>query len=257
MSNKTGLGLALYAKAQLGKPYWWGTFGQTASAQLLAQKRAQYPDYYTAIDFPAQFGYRVHDCVGLIKGYLWSETPTSPPVYGLTPDVAVSGLYDACKRRGEIGSIPEIPGVCVFKKDMSHVGVYMGQGMVIEALGHAYGVVTSALGSRPWAYWGMPKWIDYGSGAEPAADTDAGGETPAGALCTVELPLLKRGATGEPVRAAQALLLLRGYELPVYGADGDFGSETAAAVEDCQLDNSLEPDIEIGPDTWSVLIKGR
>ena len=88
MSKKTGTGLAAYAKAQLGKPYWWGTFGQTATPQLLAQKRAQYPSYYQAVDFPAQFGHRVHDCVGLIKGYLWSETPTSPPVYGLTPDVA-------------------------------------------------------------------------------------------------------------------------------------------------------------------------
>ena len=257
MSTKTGLGLALYAKAQLGRPYWWGTFGQTASAQLLAAKRAQYPSYYTAIDFPAQYGYRVHDCVGLIKGYLWSDTPESPPVYGRTPDVAVSGLYDACKRRGEIGSIPEIPGVCVFKKDMGHVGVYVGKGMVIEALGHAYGVVTSALGSRPWAYWGMPKWIDYGSGAEPAADIDAGNETPTGALCTVELPLLKRGATGEAVRAAQALLLLRGYELPRWGTDGDFGDETAAAVEACQADHDLTVDTEIGPDTWAVLIEER
>lgn len=254
MNKKTGAGLAAYAKAQLGKPYWWGTFGQTASAQLLAQKRQQYPSYYTAVDFPAQFGQRVHDCVGLIKGYLWSDTPTSQPIYGLTPDVAVSGLYDACSHKGDIGSIPEIPGVCVFKKDMGHVGVYMGQGMVVEALGHAYGVVTSALGSRPWAFWGMPKWIDYGSGAE-----EPDGETPqpVGPTCTVTLPLLKRGATGPAVEAAQALLQLRGYELPRWGVDGDFGGETADAVDRFQTDNGLEADIEIGPDTWAKLIRGR
>ena len=256
MSTKTGLGLALYAKAQLGRPYWWGTFGQTASAQLLAAKRAQYPSYYTAIDFPAQYGYRVHDCVGLIKGYLWSDTPESPPVYGRTPDVAVSGLYDACKRRGDIGSIPETPGVCVFKKDMSHVGVYMGRGLVIEALGHAYGVVTSSLGSRPWAYWGMPKWIDYGSGAEDP-DEDEPQPQPAGPTCTVTLPLLKRGAAGPAVEAAQELLQLRGYELPRWGTDGDFGQETADAVDRLQTENGLEADIEIGPATWAVLIGGR
>lgn len=28
---KTGTGFAEYAIAQLGRPYWWGTFGQTAS----------------------------------------------------------------------------------------------------------------------------------------------------------------------------------------------------------------------------------
>lgn len=256
MSKKTGTGLAAYAKAQLGKPYWWGTFGQTATPQLLAQKRQQYPSYYTANDFNSQMGRRVHDCVGLIKGYLWSETPDSPPQYGLTPDVAVSGLYAACSRKGDIGSIPEIPGVCVFKKDMGHVGVYVGKGMVIEALGHAYGVVTSALGSRPWAYWGMPKWIDYGSGAEDP-DEDEPQPHPAGPTCTVTLPLLKRGAAGPAVEAAQELLQLRGYELPRWGADGDFGDETAAAVEACQADNDLTVDTEIGPDTWAVLIEGR
>ena len=71
------------------------------------------------------------------------------------------------------------------------------------------------------------------------------------------LPLLKRGATGEAVRAAQDLLLLRGYELPVYGVDGDFGDETAAAVAEFQQDAGLEPDVEIGPATWSALIDGR
>ncbi len=39
--SKTGKGLAEYAIAQLGRPYWWGTFGQTASADLLAAKREQ------------------------------------------------------------------------------------------------------------------------------------------------------------------------------------------------------------------------
>ena len=38
MSKKTGVGLAAYAKAQLGKPYWWGTFGQTATPQLRSWK---------------------------------------------------------------------------------------------------------------------------------------------------------------------------------------------------------------------------
>ena len=29
--SKTNTGLVAYAKAQLGKPYWWETFGQKAS----------------------------------------------------------------------------------------------------------------------------------------------------------------------------------------------------------------------------------
>lgn len=126
--TKTNTGLVEYALAQLGKPYWWGTFGQTASAALLAQKREQYPEYYKANDFKPQFGQRVHDCVGLIKGYLWSDTPQSAPTYKASQDVAVSGLYLTCKEHGNMGTMPDLPGVCVFMANMGHVGVYVGDG---------------------------------------------------------------------------------------------------------------------------------
>ena len=39
---KTGQGLKEYALAQLGRPYWWGCFGQIADGALYAQKKAQY-----------------------------------------------------------------------------------------------------------------------------------------------------------------------------------------------------------------------
>ena len=130
--SKTNAGLVAYAKAQLGKPYWYGTFGQTASAALLAQKRTQYPGYYTADDFESQFGQKVHDCVGLIKGYRWCDTPDSEPAYKSVQDVAVSGLYMSCPESGSIDTMPDIPGVCVFMRDMSHVGVYIGGGYGLQ-----------------------------------------------------------------------------------------------------------------------------
>lgn len=154
MTTKTGEGLAQYALAQLGRPYWWGTFGQTASAALLAQKRAQYPEHYTADDFESQFGKRVHDCVGLIKGYLWSDTAQSAPVYCAAQDVAVSGLYRSCVRRGDIAKMPQLTGACVFMEGLGHVGVYVGDGYVVEASGHAKGVVRTRLKDRGWALWG-------------------------------------------------------------------------------------------------------
>ena len=245
--KKTAAGLAAYAKAQLGKPYWWGTFGQIATPQLLEAKRAQYPSNYTANDFSSQMGKRVHDCVGLIKGYLWSETPDSPPQYGLTPDVAVSGLYAACTQKGDIKTIPEIPGVCVFKKDMGHVGVYVGHGMVVEALGHAYGVVTSALGSRPWTFWGMPEWIDYGDEAKQPQEETA-------KMCSVRLPIVEPGDTGDTVKAMQRLLIGRGYSCGIWGADGDYGSSTKKAVLKFQKEAGLLEDAEIGPKTWAALL---
>lgn len=177
---KTSRGLLEYAIAQLGNPYWFGTFGQIADQTLLNNRRASYPNYYTATDFPSQFGQRVHDCVGLIKGYRWSDTPTSAPVYNPAQDVSAQGLFAQCSTTfGAIGDTnwttlySTYPGICVFirqlnpdtgKVEITHVGVSAGDGTVIEARGHAYGVVRTNLTDRPWTYWGMPDWLEDNTG---------------------------------------------------------------------------------------------
>ena len=166
---KTAKGLVSYANAQLGLPYWYGTFGQKATAELYAAKKKQYPELYKSWnDFPTQYGKRVHDCVGLIKGYLWSDTTTSTPKYNSSQDVSANGMLARCKENGSISSMPDIPGVLVFMD--GHVGVYIGGGFVIEARGHQYGVVKTALRSRPWKWWGKCPWIDYGETGKQDSD---------------------------------------------------------------------------------------
>ncbi|MCM1480446.1 MAG: hypothetical protein NC085_12140, partial [Muribaculaceae bacterium] len=109
---KTNKGLVEYAKAQLGLPYWYGTFGNIATADLYAYKKSQYPQYYKSWnDFPTQYGKRVHDCVGLIKGYLWSDTATAKPAYNSKQDVSANGMLSVCKEKGKISAMPDIPGV--------------------------------------------------------------------------------------------------------------------------------------------------
>lgn len=160
--NKTASGLVAYAKAQLGKPYWYGTFGNKATQSLLTSKANQYPAHYgkdRMSTYKSQIGERVHDCVGLIKGYLWSETPTSSPEYNFAQDESANGMRGRCKESGLIATIPEIPGVLVFMK--GHVGVYIGNGKVIEAKGFNYGVVETALEDRKWTHWGKCPWITY------------------------------------------------------------------------------------------------
>jgi len=160
-------GLLNYARAQLNKPYWYGTFGQTADATLYENRKAAYPAYYTATDFSSQYGERVHDCVGLIKGYRWSDTPTSAPTYIGAQDVNAAGLYAQCSaKRGSIGDYSweqvyhAYPGVCVFYANFEHVGVSVGDGTVIEARGHAYGVQQNNLTDRPgFTLWGIPDWL--------------------------------------------------------------------------------------------------
>jgi len=161
--SKTNTGLVKYCEAQLGKPYWYGCFGNTATASLLSAKRKQYPGYYDTskykVGFTHQYGQRVHDCVGLIKGYLWSETATSTPKYNSAQDVSANGMLGKCKERGKISTIPELPGVLVFMS--GHVGVYIGGGYVIEARGHDHGVVKTKLKNRPWTDWGKCPYITY------------------------------------------------------------------------------------------------
>lgn len=161
--NKTNFELVNYAKQQLGRPYWFGTFGQTATEKLLEQKAAQYPKMYTKSRIAKakreHIGKRVHDCMGLIKGYIWSENFDSSPKYKPSEDWSADVAFNKATEKGTIKTIPETPGVLVRYK--GHVGVYIGGGEVIEARGFDYGVVKTKLSERPWSHWYKYTLIQY------------------------------------------------------------------------------------------------
>ena len=161
VNSKSTAGLIYYANAQLGNPYWYGTYGNLADATLLAAKRNQYPSYYTDTDFDQQFGLRVHDCVGLIKGYRWSQDPAATPLYQADEDVDVKGLFAQCVI--DYGVIAQTPGLIegcvVFTNALDHCGVYVGNDQVIEARNHASGVVLTNLADRNFTLWGIPIWM--------------------------------------------------------------------------------------------------
>lgn len=232
--------LLYYCKNQLGRPYWYGTFGQIGTPTLYSQKAAQYPSQYNKWDkktFIDQFGQRVHDCVGLIKGAVWSDgDPNATPKYNQAQDVSANGLIKLCTEQGPIKDIPEIPGLIVWKD--SHVGVYIGDGYCIEAKGHAYGVVKSKVADRPFTKWGKlpPSFVTY---------------TERPKKCSVTLPVLYKNSTGEAVKSLQALLDVQGYGLQI---DGAYGSKTETAVKDFKKKNGLGSTDEVNTYTWSYLL---
>ena len=76
---------------------------------------------------------------------------------------------------------------------------------------------------------------------------------------SIELPVLKKGAKGEPVRMMQSLLIAHGHQMvsgsgKVYGADGSFGGATERALMMFQEEHGLEPDGSCGGKTWPVLL---
>ena len=71
---------------------------------------------------------------------------------------------------------------------------------------------------------------------------------------TMEMRNLKKGCTGEDVKALQILLIGRGYDCGSYGSDGDFGSATDKAVRAYQKDKGLTVDGVAGKDTMSGLL---
>lgn len=159
----TNLQLIEYAEKQIGRPYWWGTFGNIATENLHDYKVQQYPDTYNSAlysDWRNQLGMRCHDCVGLIKGAIWSGAePDGLPIYtsGGCPDTSADGMHSASKVKGTIDSIPEVKGLYVWRK--GHIGIYIGNGKVIEAHGHKNGVIKSNLKERNFTHWG---YIPYG-----------------------------------------------------------------------------------------------
>ena len=238
--SKTAIGLVEYAKAQLGRPYWYGSFGQTGSKEFYEQKKNQYPNQYTW-DYDGTVE-KVHDCVGLIKGYLWCDSPEdTTPVYNVEQDKSANGMYTACKTKGEMATMPDVPGVLVFMNH--HVGVYVGNGEVVEARSRRYGVYKTKLAERPWKNWGCCPYISYETSVQEKQKT-----------VTLEMPVLKRGAKGESVRAMQHLLMGNGYDMEGYGADGSFGGATERALKKYQQANGLAVDGSCGPATWAKLL---
>ena len=68
-------------------------------------------------------------------------------------------MYRSASVSGTIDTIPEIPGLAVWCE--GHIGVYIGNGEVIEAMGTRYGVVKTRLADRNWTHWLKVEYIDY------------------------------------------------------------------------------------------------
>lgn len=179
--------------------------------------------------YPGGVNVRQFDCRGFTR---WTAAQVGITIQG----AGATSQWDNNQnwiRKGNIDTMPVDQLVCVFvrkKTKMEHTG----WGLNGETIECSNGVQHAAKMDKKWTHWAIPKGLE--------------GVTP-----LPNVPTLRRGCKGPEVAALQTDLMERGYPLPRYGADGDFGRETEEALKLFQADNGLTADGIRGPLTWAAL----
>ncbi|MDR1913673.1 MAG: C40 family peptidase [Clostridiales bacterium] len=140
---KSNTGLVEYVNKALSEKwrYAWGGYGQKATDGVVESLVRQYPIVNTIwreyMMGAVMDNTRLSDCFGLVKGYLFTDK-NETLIYNKTYDVNTALAYNRAEEKGVLSTMPDIPGVILYKK--GHVGIYCGEGLFIEMLGHGVGM---------------------------------------------------------------------------------------------------------------------
>ena len=228
----TGKELAAYCEEMYAHKnhwcYWYGTYGNVCTLKKYKSKKAQYPDHYKSDRTSGymkdiEMGRRCADCVGMIKAFFWTSGQyDTDPKYKTNncPDVSANGMLARCKKTGDIDTIPDIPGLVVWKS--GHIGVYVGGGYVVEMNGFNNDCLRRKVSKGSWKEWGMlpDNMITYDDQPTPKPEPEPIGDRD-----------LKNGDEGPDVKQLQENLISLGFDCGRWGADGEFGDCTELAVE--------------------------
>ena len=169
--SKTNIGLVQFAHKALNEKwfYVYGTYGQTITQSILDTVFGRWtiytPEYRQRTingrpDVPGTaVGNRGADCSGLIKAYLWWANDNSNPQYSRNEDKSADGFFNSASVKGYMETMPDTPGILVHFR--GHIGIYIGNGDVIESKGASWGVVKTKLSEGAWRNWSKCPFIDY------------------------------------------------------------------------------------------------
>lgn len=245
--------------------YIWGTAGilwtQAKQNQKINYMVSKYGDnwkkssdaksdnyYYAAKDGGKWIDHMVADCSGMFKKVF--------EMYGEKIAHGSNSIWNRyCSKKGKLKNGKRTdgeelkPGTAVFvykaaNDNRSHIGLYVGDGDVIEASGTNAGVVVSKITDKKWAEWGELKNVDYSgtSGSTEKTETST----------VITYPTIHQGTKGDIVTQLQSFLSMAGSSLTI---DGIFGSGTASAVRAFQKKYGLTVDGIVGPKTWEKLLE--
>lgn len=182
IDGKTNLGLVQFAYNALNakSAYIYGAFGQTVTMEFLQRQANQFAGNTAANLTPSEVekiyykyaGNPSFDCIGLIKAYWWLNESSGEIKYGANgaADMNATGAYQTyAVAKGSIRTMPEIPGLAVWQP--GHIGVYVGNGYVIEAQGNATGVCKTKLTKGRWTHWIQLPYLTYQTTAASSEST--------------------------------------------------------------------------------------
>ena len=148
-----------------GWGYIWGTSGQ-----VWTQRDQNNASREMTVKYGSKWiGKTVADCSGLFRwAYRQLGTDCAHGSNSIFKNYCtLKGTLKAGKRTDG----QELkPGTAVFTGDAQehgHIGLYIGNGDVIEARGTQYGVVKTKITDSRWTYWGELSEVAY-NGTEPA-----------------------------------------------------------------------------------------
>ena len=171
----------LIAKFQHALNDHWGYILNTAGEKWTQAKQNATKIENAKLYGQKWIGHYVADCSGLFSwafkqlgGYMYHGSNTMWNKY--------------CTAKGDLSGGKRTdgqelkPGTAVFVlkdgHDRSHVGLYIGDGKVIEAASTQQGVIQSSITNKKWAEWGELKGVDY-SDTSVSASSPAPAPTPA------------------------------------------------------------------------------
>ncbi len=147
--------------------------------------------------------YGAVDCSGLIYSYVGGGAR-------VTEDM----LYSSPESGYVANGVPDIPGLGLWQP--GHVGVYIGNGMAVDARDEISNVCYSAVSSKSWVMWFKVAGVTYGGETSAANDnqntekTDSAANTDTSAESVVP-DVLSIGSQGKEVNALQERLKELGY----------------------------------------------
>ena len=250
---------ALIAKFQQALEEKWGYIGGTAGEKWTAEKQKELEKTTDANRAQGRqygskwIGHRVADCSGLFSwafrqlgGIIYHGSDTMYRKYCVNKGELSKG------KRTDLGTLK--PGTAVFVwngSSYSHVGLYAGNGIVIEAMSTLKGVTTTKVTAGKWTHWGELAGIDYVNAGQNEQLTNNNEQ-----LKELTIPkTIRKGSKGDAVKEMQSILEELGYDLGPCGVDGDFGRMTEKAVKAFQKDHGLKVDGIVGPLTKKELMK--